>query len=207
MHATSTSSDPCPISVAPQNAVTPPLRSSLSCTAECGRSFQLMGKTGAGQIRRAGETESAAVRQLAVLVAPAGTLDHALDAFGEADRADAQVVRRERIGRRDDVQAEIGRIHRQRVRDLVELHFLAEARLWRAVTALGPARRFVRENAAASESVPRDLVRHRLQRTGVEGACCAVRSVRAAVEQRLQIHARDAAIFRNARPEIASDTG
>ena len=39
-HATSTSSDPWPISVAPQNAVTPPLRSSFSCTPECGMSFQ-----------------------------------------------------------------------------------------------------------------------------------------------------------------------
>ena len=38
--AASTSSEPWPISVAPQNAVTPPLRSTLSCTPECGMSFQ-----------------------------------------------------------------------------------------------------------------------------------------------------------------------
>src|SRR6266850_6834895 len=42
--ATSTSSDPWPISVAPLNAVTPPLRSSLSWTPECGKSFQLIGR-------------------------------------------------------------------------------------------------------------------------------------------------------------------
>ena len=41
--ATSTSSEPWPISVAPQKAVTPPLRSSFNCTPECGRSFQLIG--------------------------------------------------------------------------------------------------------------------------------------------------------------------
>ena len=38
--AASTSSEPWPISVAPQNAVTRPERSSCSCTPECGISFQ-----------------------------------------------------------------------------------------------------------------------------------------------------------------------
>ena len=36
----STSSEPCPSSVAPQNTVTCPLRSSSSCTPECGSLFQ-----------------------------------------------------------------------------------------------------------------------------------------------------------------------
>ena len=35
----STESEPCPISIAPQKAVTPP-RSTLICTSECGISFQ-----------------------------------------------------------------------------------------------------------------------------------------------------------------------
>src|SRR5258705_5123492 len=38
--AASTSSDPCPISVAPQNTVTCPLRSMRSCTPDCGILFQ-----------------------------------------------------------------------------------------------------------------------------------------------------------------------
>ena len=31
---------PCPMSVEPQNTVTPPLRSSFSCTPDCGIEFQ-----------------------------------------------------------------------------------------------------------------------------------------------------------------------
>jgi hypothetical protein len=38
--ATSTSSEPWPISVAPQNTVTWPLRSTSSCTPLCGILFQ-----------------------------------------------------------------------------------------------------------------------------------------------------------------------
>src|SRR6266404_1451956 len=40
----STSSEPCPISVAPQNSVTPPPRSNFNCTPECGILFQYIGK-------------------------------------------------------------------------------------------------------------------------------------------------------------------
>ena len=36
----STESEPCPMSIEPQNAATPPERSSLSCTPECGMLFQ-----------------------------------------------------------------------------------------------------------------------------------------------------------------------
>ena len=124
-----------------------------------------------------------------------------MDALGEADGADAQVVGGQRVRRRDDAEAQIGGIDRQAFGDLVELHFLAEPRLRRAVTALGTARRLVGEHAAAAEAVARNVVGHGLQRAGVEGAGDAVRSVGAAIEQRLQIQARDPAVVRHAGAE------
>ena len=62
-------------------------------------------QAGAGEIRRAREPDAAAERQLAELLAPARSLDDALDALGESDRADAQVVGGQRVRRRDDAAA------------------------------------------------------------------------------------------------------
>ena len=121
-------------------------------------------------------------------------LRHPADALGEADGADPQVVRGQRVRLLDDSQAQIGRIDRERLGDLVELNLLAEAALRRAVAALRPARRLVREDAAAFEVVRRDVIRDGLQRAGVERAGDAVRAVRAAVEQRLHVHAGDRAV-------------
>ena len=50
--------------------------------------------------------------------------------------ADAQVVRGQRVGPLDDPQAQVGRIDREPLGDLVELNLLAEAALRRAVPAL-----------------------------------------------------------------------
>ena len=149
-------------------------------------------QAGAGEVRRAGEADPAAGRQLAERVRPVGGGGHAADALGEADGADAQVVRRQRVRLLDDAEAEVGGIDGEALGDLVELNFLAEAALRRAVSALGAARRLVGEDAAALELVARDVIGDRLQRAGVERAGDAVRAVGAAVEQRLQVHAGDA---------------
>ena len=110
-------------------------------------------QAGAGEVRRAGEADAAAVRQLAETCPSSPTAcDDAADALGEADRADAQLVRGQRVRLLDDAQAQLGRIERERLGDLVELHLLAEAGLRRAVAALRAARRLVGEDAAALES-------------------------------------------------------
>ena len=49
------------------------------------------------------------------------------------------------------LQPQLGRIHAELLGDLVELHFLAEARLRRAVAALRAAGRLVGEVAAGLE--------------------------------------------------------
>src|SRR6185369_8759102 len=105
-------------------------------------------QAGAGQIRRAGDADAAAVRQLAERVLPVGGLRHATHAFGETDGADAEVVRGQRVRLFDDPEAELGGIDRQGLGDLVELNLLAEAALRRAVAALRTARRLVGEDAA-----------------------------------------------------------
>ena len=83
-------------------------------------------------------------------------------------------------------------------RGLVDLALHGEARLRRAVAALGAAGRLVGEDARALELVDGDLVRHRLERARVEGGRHAVGAVRAAVEPRAEVHAGDGAVLREA---------
>ncbi len=120
---------------------------------------------------------------------------------GEADRADLQPVRRQRVGFHDHPEAQLRRVASELLGDLVELDLLAEARLRRAVAALGPARRLVGEDARGLELVARQLVGYRLQRSGVEGARDAVGAVAAAVDQRLQVHPGELAVLRDAGAE------
>ena len=81
---------------------------------------------GARQIRRAGQTHAAAVGQLAELLAPVRSIDDAADAFGEADRADAQVIGGEAVGFGDHAEAQIRGVLLHELCNLVELNFLAE---------------------------------------------------------------------------------
>src|SRR4029077_17796654 len=63
-------------------------------------------KPGAGQIRRAGDADPAAARELAERILPVGGTCHPADALGEADVADPQVVRGERVRLLDDSHAQ-----------------------------------------------------------------------------------------------------
>ena len=139
--------------------------------------------------------------QLPVLRVPVRPVDDPPDALGEPDRADAEPVRGQRVRLRHDVEPQLRRIQPEPLGDLVELHLLAEARLRRAVSALGAARRLVGEDARALELVARQLVGHGLERAGVEGARDAVRTVAAAVDQRLQVHPGQPAVLRHAGAE------
>ena len=99
-------------------------------------------------------------------------------------------VGRERVRRGELHEAQVGGIDPERDGDLVELDLEPEARLRRAVAALGSAGRLVGEGPAAAETVARDVVGDGLQRAGVEGRGDAVAAVRAAVEERLERLAR-----------------
>src|SRR5690606_38721517 len=90
---------------------------------------------------------------LAAALLPTGALDHLLDACAEAHRADAQEVGGQRVARREVVEPQLRRVEAEVAGDLVELHLEREARLRRAVAALGPARRLVGEEARAAEVV------------------------------------------------------
>ena len=92
-----------------------------------------------------------------------------------------------RIARHGVVDAPLRRVDVERRAILSICTSRREARLRRAVAALGSAGRLVGEGAAAAEAVARDLVGDRLQRAGVEGRGHAVAAVGAAVEQRLQL--------------------
>ena len=159
----------------------------------------------AREVRRAGQSQTAARSELPVSGLPFRGAHDAADALGEADRRDAQVVCRQRVGPFGDAQAKVGGVDLEPLGDLVELNLLAEAALRRPVTALRAAGRLVGEDPAAVEAVPRDVVRDRLQRAGVEGAGDAIRSVRAAVEQRLKVDAGQRPVSLDARPEAHQD--
>src|SRR5882762_5620659 len=97
--------------------------------------------------------------RLAEFFAPTGRFHYAAYAFGKIYGAEAEEIGGDRIGRFRDAQTQVGRIDLQFLRDLIELHFLAEARLHRAVAALGAAGRLVGEGAAAAETVTGHMVR------------------------------------------------
>src|ERR1019366_7672162 len=103
----------------------------------------------AGKILRAREPDAAPARQLAELVRPVRCAHDPANAFGEADRADVQVVGRERLWLFDDAEAVLGGIELELLGDFIELNLLAEPALRRTVAALGAAWRFVGEDAAS----------------------------------------------------------
>ncbi len=105
----------------------------------------------------------------------------------------------------DDAEPKLRGIDRERFCDLVELHFLAEAALRRAVSALGTARRFVREDATALKVISGNVVRHGLQGARIKSARHAVRSVGTTVEQRFEPNRRDCPIGLDARRELHED--
>src|SRR5262249_19883942 len=120
------------------------------------------------------------------LVTPAGRFDHLVDALAESDRRHRQMIRRLRKRLDENAAAPVRRVEPEMLGRLVELHLQREARLWRAVAALGAARRLVGEDPRALELVDRHLVRDRVDDAGVEGRGDAVGAVRAAVEPGLE---------------------
>src|SRR5262245_2939242 len=98
------------------------------------------------------------MRELAELLCPVRPIDDTAYALGQADGFQSQVVGGEALGRGDHPKPQFRRIPLQELRNLVELHLLAEARLRRAVTALGAAGRLVREDATSAKPIPRDVV-------------------------------------------------
>src|SRR5262245_2491812 len=85
------------------------------------------------QVRRTRESHSTTVWKALELARPSRCLDDATDTFGQADRANVEVVGRERFGLLDNAKAKFGRIDRQRLGDLVELDLLSKAALRGAV--------------------------------------------------------------------------
>ena len=137
-----------------------------------------------------------------MLLPPAGTIDHLADAFGQAVAADPEPARGKRVGLGDHVEAQIGRIQPELFGDLVELDFLAEARLGRAVAALGTAGGLVRKHPAGLELEARQFISERRQHAGVERARRSVGTVAAAVEQSLQVHGGQLALLAHAGAEF-----
>src|SRR5688500_3712533 len=100
------------------------------------------------------------------------------------------------------IATNLDRIQIQLLGYLVEVNFQAITRLWRSMSSLRTARRPVCKHACDLELVTRHLVRHGLQRAGVERAGDPVTSVRAPIEERFEMHRRDGAIFLHARLNV-----
>src|SRR5258705_1355191 len=75
------------------------------------------------------------------------------------------------------------------------MYFQRITRLWRTVSALWAAWRFVCEGTQSLEFVTRHLIGNRLQRASVKRAGNAVAPISAAVEKRLKMHSCYRAVF------------
>src|SRR5687768_11975850 len=95
--------------------------------------------------------------------------------------------------------ANLRRIERQLFGNLIELDFDRVSRLWCAMAALGATRRLVGEYAHALKLVTRHVVRDGLQRARVERARDAIAAICAAIQERLEMHSGNRAVFLDAR--------
>ena len=163
--------------------------------AGVGHGVPVDGVAGAGQVTGARQAYAPAQGQFPVFVLPAGTFGHPVDALGQADTAYLQVIGRQRPRLLDHVETQFGRVNFQPIRDLVELYFLAEAGLNGAVAALRPARGLVGEHPAGIEGIARQVVGDRLQHRRIERAGDTVGTVSAAVQQGLQVHGGQRAVY------------
>src|SRR5437016_3998796 len=107
------------------------------------------GKARAGEIGRASEAYTVATRKFAEFLFPIGELDDAANALGKIHGSQAEKICRQSVWGFHDAQSQIRRVNLQLLGDLVELHFLAEARLRSAMSTLRSAGRLIREGAAA----------------------------------------------------------
>ena len=129
-----------------------------------------------------------------MLVLPAGARRDLLDALPQPDGADPKAVHRDRVGLHHLLEPQLHRVQAELVGDLVELHLHGETGLRGAVAALGAAGRLVGEHPHALELVRRQIVGHRLQRSGVVDRGQAVAAVAAAVEEGAEPHAGEGAV-------------
>src|SRR5437879_12416398 len=81
------------------------------------------------------------------------------------------------------------------------MDFDGKTRLRRAVTALRAARRFVGERPRALEVIARHVIRDGLERARVVRARHAVGPIRAAIEQRPEMHACDRSVALHTCPD------
>src|SRR6266545_6311749 len=131
-------------------------------------------EAGARDVARARESDAAPLGQLAEFSLPVRSVDDLLDASAETHGAHAQIVRGERVGWHQRLESQLRGIDAELFGNLVEVDFEREAGLWRAVPALGTARRLVRECARALEVIARDIVSDGLERARVVGARDAI---------------------------------
>src|SRR5579885_1249852 len=160
------------------------------------------GESRTGQISGTGEPHAAPFRKLAEFFIPSGDRNHATNALGQSYGAEPQIIGRHRIGGLHDAQPDLGGVHREFLRNFIELYFLAETRLHGAVTAFWSAGRLVRERAASAKAIARNVVGGSLQSSRVVGTCYAIGAVGAAVDERLEIHCRNRAVFLDASLEF-----
>src|SRR5262249_39311951 len=124
---------------------------------------------GPADVHAAGETDAAPARQLAELARPARGLLHRLETLQEAVRGDTQAVPGRGVLADEVAPAQLEGVELQRLGQLVELALHREARLHRAVAALGPAAGLVGEDARRVEAVGRQGVGRRDQLPRIVG--------------------------------------
>src|SRR6185295_20009875 len=148
----------------------------------------------AAQVRATRKANALAVRKLAIFILPVSSLDYLVNALAQPHTSDAKIVRRERIRKCKMPTANFDGVNPKLFGELVELDFEREARLWRAVSPLRAARRFIREDSKPLEFVTRHIVGDCLKRACVERARNAIAAIRSAIKQRAKVHCSNRAV-------------
>ena len=143
--------------------------------------------------------------ELPGLLPPSRRRHHPVDALTEAGGRDREVVDRLAVGRHGVAMAHLGGVEAEALGDPVQVDLEGKAGLGSPVTALRPAGRLVREDAAALELVPRDGIGHGLERARVEGRGHPVGTIRPAVEERPELEGGDLTVLLHARLDPHQD--
>src|SRR6185369_16503445 len=112
-------SEPCPISDAPVYTTTPPSRSILMLTVECGMSERMI-ELAAPLVLSAGDAESARFGHLAFAAFPAGAFDNLVNALRQAVTLHTQAVYSNAGWLKQITAANFRRINLQPAGDLIQ---------------------------------------------------------------------------------------
>ncbi len=135
------------------------------------------------------------MRQLAFALAPLRTIDHLVDALRQAITLHAQSIHRDARRLQQIATPNLGRVHIQLQRELIQLRLESKANIHGPMSAHGAADGLIGEHAISVVLNIGDVVQRAQQRTRIENGDHAIGAVSAAILHDACFHGGDVAIF------------